>query len=119
MTQTLTNSQATHEAEPSQDRPMRPFFILWTGQSLSLVGSQAVQFALIWWLTETSGSATILATATLLGLLPPIVLGVPSSRMLTRGESAAISVSSSRICSAASLSFSEATSSMGCCNFSR
>ena len=24
---------------------MRPFFTLWTGQSLSLIGSQAVQFA--------------------------------------------------------------------------
>ena len=71
------------KAEPSQDRRMRPFIILWTGQSLSLVGSQAVQFALIWWLTETSGSATILATATLLGLLPPIVLG-PGDRRTDR-----------------------------------
>ena len=65
----------TIEAKPSPERPMRPFFILWTGQSLSLIGSQAVQFALIWRLTETSGSATILATATALGLLPPVALG--------------------------------------------
>ena len=42
MTHTVMNAPATIEAEPSQDRPMRPFFILWTGQSLSLVGSQAV-----------------------------------------------------------------------------
>jgi DHA3 family macrolide efflux protein-like MFS transporter len=84
MTHTLKNAHATIEAEPSQDRPMRPFFILWTGQSLSLVGSQAVQFALIWWLTETSGSATILATATLLGLLPPIVLGPVIGALIDR-----------------------------------
>src|SRR5215510_6947743 len=64
----------------------RPFFILWTGQSLSLVGSQAVQFALIWWLTETSGSATILATATLLGLLPPIVLGPVIGTLIDRWD---------------------------------
>jgi DHA3 family macrolide efflux protein-like MFS transporter len=63
------------EVESSQPRSMRPFFVLWSGQSLSLVGSQAVQFALIWWLTQTSGSPTILATASLLGLLPPVVLG--------------------------------------------
>jgi DHA3 family macrolide efflux protein-like MFS transporter len=84
MTHTVTNGLAPIDAEPSQDRPMRPFFILWTGQSLSLIGSQAVQFALIWWLTETSGSATILATATLLGLLPPIVLGPVIGALIDR-----------------------------------
>src|ERR1700741_1505729 len=66
------------------NREMRPFFILWTGQSLSMIGSQAVQFALIWWLTETSGSATILATATLLGLLPPIVRGPVIGTLIDR-----------------------------------
>jgi hypothetical protein len=28
-----------------------PFFTIWTGQAISLLGSQMVQFALIWWLT--------------------------------------------------------------------
>jgi DHA3 family macrolide efflux protein-like MFS transporter len=84
MNHTLANAFAAIEAEPPQDRPMRPFLILWTGQSLSLVGSQAVQFALIWWLTERSGSATILATATLLGLLPPVVLGPVIGTLIDR-----------------------------------
>jgi DHA3 family macrolide efflux protein-like MFS transporter len=57
------------------ERPLKPFFVLWTGQALSLLGSQAVQFALIWWLTERTGSATVLATATFFGLVPQIVLG--------------------------------------------
>lgn len=52
-----------------------PFFIIWTGQQLSLIGSAAAQFALIWWLTRTTGSATVLTTATLVALLPTIVLG--------------------------------------------
>ena len=39
-----------------------PFFAVWTGQAFSLLGSQLVQFALIWWLTKTTGSATVLAT---------------------------------------------------------
>ena len=47
----------------------RTFFTFWTGQALSLFGSQLVQFALIWWLTETTGSAMVLATATLVGVL--------------------------------------------------
>ncbi|MCP3980551.1 MAG: MFS transporter [bacterium] len=59
----------------STDRRLRPFFFLWGGQAVSLLGSQAVQFALIWWLTEQTGSATVLATASILGLLPPVVLG--------------------------------------------
>lgn len=52
-----------------------PFFTIWTGQAFSLLGSQLVQFALIWWLTKTTGSATVLATASLVGLLPQVVLG--------------------------------------------
>jgi DHA3 family macrolide efflux protein-like MFS transporter len=51
------------------------FFTIWTGQAVSLLGSQLVQFALVWWLTELTGSATVLATGTLVGLLPGIVLG--------------------------------------------
>lgn len=54
---------------------MKPFFLLWSGQALSLLGSQVAQFALIWWLTLETGSATVLTTATLVGLLPQIVLG--------------------------------------------
>lgn len=50
------------------------FFTLWTGQAFSLFGSSLVQFALVWWLTVTTGSATVLATATLAGMLPQIVL---------------------------------------------
>jgi len=34
-----------------------------------------VQFALIWYLTVQTGSATVLATATLVGMLPNVVLG--------------------------------------------
>jgi len=52
-----------------------PFFTIWTGQAISLLGSQMVQFALIWWLTKKTGSATVLTTATLVGILPSVVLG--------------------------------------------
>ncbi len=53
----------------------RPFFTIWTGQAISLLGSQLVQFALIWYLTKQTGSAMVLATASLVGLLPQVVLG--------------------------------------------
>jgi len=51
------------------------FFTIWSGQALSILGSQLVQFALIWYLTVQAGSATVLATATLVGMLPNVVLG--------------------------------------------
>jgi MFS transporter, DHA3 family, macrolide efflux protein len=52
-----------------------PFFTIWTGQTFSLLGSQLVSFALIWWLTKTTGSATVLSMASLAGLLPQVILG--------------------------------------------
>ncbi len=51
-----------------------PFITIWSGQAVSLLGSSLVQFALIWYLTETTGSATVLAMAALAGMLPQIVL---------------------------------------------
>lgn len=57
-------------------KPWAPrFFTIWSGQALSLLGSRLVGFAVIWWLTQTSGSATVLATATLVGMVPEVVLG--------------------------------------------
>lgn len=51
------------------------FFTIWGGQALSILGSQLVQFALIWHLTVLTGSATVLATAALVGTFPNIILG--------------------------------------------
>ena len=51
------------------------FFTVWGGQAFSLFGSALVQFALVWHLTRETGSATVLAIATLFALLPQIVLG--------------------------------------------
>ena len=54
---------------------MTPFFTIWAGQAFSLIGSSLVQFALVWWLTLQTGSATVLATAALVGTLPEVLLG--------------------------------------------
>lgn len=58
-----------------KEKHFRSFFVIWGGQAVSLLGSQLVQFAIIWWLTETTQSATTLAMASLAGLLPQVVLG--------------------------------------------
>ena len=62
----------------------RTFFTFWTGQALSLFGTQLVQFALVWWLTETTGSATVLATATLVGVLPNVFLAPVAGVLVDR-----------------------------------
>jgi len=54
---------------------LRGFFVIFGGQSISLIGSNLVQFALVWWLTGVSGSAGVLALASIIALLPQVVLG--------------------------------------------
>lgn len=60
------------------------FFTIWIGQAFSLFGSSLVQFALIWYLTKATGSATVLATASLFGMLPQIILGPFSGTLIDR-----------------------------------
>lgn len=64
----------------------RRFFTIWSGQAISLFGSQLVQFALIWWLTQETGSATVLATASLVGFLPQVVLGPIVGTLVDRAK---------------------------------
>ena len=52
-----------------------PFFTIWTGQLFSLVSSRVLEFALVWWLTEQTGSATVLSMAMLAAIVPQVVLG--------------------------------------------
>lgn len=51
------------------------FFTIWIGQQLSWIGSRAGGFALVWWLTQETGSAQVLATATMGIIVPTVVLG--------------------------------------------
>ena len=53
----------------------RRFFTFWFAQALSMIGSNLAQFAITWWMTKATGSATVLATATLFAILPGVVLG--------------------------------------------
>jgi DHA3 family macrolide efflux protein-like MFS transporter len=62
----------------------RPFFTLWIGQAFSLLGSQLVQFALVWWLTQSTGSAAVLAAATTAALLPNIFLSPVAGALVDR-----------------------------------
>lgn len=65
-------------------RSLNKFFIIWGGQAFSLLGSQLVQFALIWYLTQQTGSATVLAIASFVGLLPPTLFGPLAGTLVDR-----------------------------------
>ena len=60
------------------------FFTIWSGQALSLFGSSLVHFALIWWLTQRTGSATVLALASLAGMLPQVLFGPFAGALVDR-----------------------------------
>lgn len=51
------------------------YLFIIAGQSLSLIGSTAVQFSVIWWLSTTLGSPIILAFASIAAYIPNILLG--------------------------------------------
>jgi DHA3 family macrolide efflux protein-like MFS transporter len=50
------------------------FYTIAAGQAVSYIGSSAVQFALIWWLTKETGSALMLSLAGLFAYLPQTIL---------------------------------------------
>lgn len=76
---------ATSE-EPTNEKWAPRFFTLWTGEALSLLGSQLVQFAIIWYLTQQTNSATTLAIASLMGLLPQVLLSPFIGTWVDRGN---------------------------------
>lgn len=65
---------------------LRRFAPLWGGQAMSLLGSRLVQFALVWHLTVQTGSTAVLATATLVAMLPEVLLGPFAGAMVDRWD---------------------------------
>ncbi len=51
------------------------FYLFWSGQQISLFGSGVVGFALMWWLTSTTGSVEILAKSFFFSVIPSVILG--------------------------------------------
>lgn len=49
---------------------------MYIGQAFSLLSSSAVQFTIIWWITVETGSAIALTIASIVGLLPQVVIGL-------------------------------------------
>ena len=50
------------------------YFLIWSGQVVSLFSSIIIQFTLIFWLTDESGSVFVLRFANILYLIPTLIL---------------------------------------------
>ncbi|MHB0988085.1 MAG: MFS transporter [Bellilinea sp.] len=77
---------STISMEPQMKHWLRRFAPLWGGQAFSLLGSSLVQFALVWYLTVQTGSTAVLATATLVALLPEVLLGPFAGALVDRWD---------------------------------
>lgn len=54
----------------------KKFFIIWMGQAISILTSQVLQMAIVWYVTLKTASAALLSLATLIGFLPQALLGI-------------------------------------------
>jgi DHA3 family macrolide efflux protein-like MFS transporter len=64
----------------------RTFFLIWVGQAFSLLGSELVQFALVWYLTRTTGSASVLAFASFVALIPRVLISPFTGALVDRWD---------------------------------
>lgn len=55
---------------------VRPFALLWLGQTVSRLGDFLYQVALAWWVVEKTGSSTVMGIVLLCSLLPTLVFGL-------------------------------------------
>ena len=62
----------------------RNFFTIWTGQAISKFSSSVLQFAMIWYLTDTTESAAVVSFAVFLAFFPQAILGPISGVVIDR-----------------------------------
>ncbi|MHA2473621.1 MAG: MFS transporter [Promethearchaeota archaeon] len=61
--------------EPSAtNRTFKNYLFFWGGQLISLLGSSIIQFVIIWWIAEGTGSPVIVSVAFFLGSLPMVIV---------------------------------------------
>ena len=70
----------------------RKFVTIAVGQMFSLIGSSAVQFALIWWIASETGSATMMGLAGLAAFLPRALLSPAAGIIADRYSRKAVCV---------------------------
>lgn len=81
----------------------RTFYIIWTGQLISILTSSVVGYAIVFWLSVETGSAEILAIAAMAALLPQSVLGLFTGVFIDRWNRKLVMIISDLFIAAATL----------------
>ncbi len=76
----MTQEPLSNQLERWQFR----FFTIWIGQAFSMLGSHLVGFAFVWYLTEQTGSATILTLGSLIQTIPSVVIAPLAGALVDR-----------------------------------
>ena len=79
----------------------RKFYAIWAGQAVSLITSAILQMAIIFYLTEKTGSAMVLSMASLVGFLPYAVFGPAIGVLVDRHDRKKIVIAADLIIAAA------------------
>ena len=75
MTTELNNNTEKSNSSELEVENYKHFKRLWFGQIISILGSEIVQFALIWWITIETESAFFLSLSMFLAFIPAILIG--------------------------------------------
>jgi len=86
-----------------EHRWARVFFVIWTGQAFSLLGSAVAQFAIVWWMTNKTGSAAVLSMAMLASTLPQGLIGPVAGVLVDRWSRKAVMIGADLLVAASSL----------------
>lgn len=71
-------------SQTNSNQWLKKFLPIWSAQLFSLLGSSLVQFALVWYLTEKTGSVEVLTTATIMSILPQVLLSPFAGALVDR-----------------------------------
>ncbi|NPD89312.1 MAG: MFS transporter [Asgard group archaeon] len=76
----MQNPEVTSKLTHEERRKFKNFLVIWIGQKFSYLGSAIVQFALIWWITEVTQSASFLSLSFFLTFVPRVLLSPLAGR---------------------------------------
>lgn len=85
------------------DNWKKNFYTIWVGQAFSQLSSSVLQFAVVWYLTDKTGSGIVLTLAMLMGFLPQGLLGPFVGVYIDRWNRKAIMIAADMLIAAVSL----------------
>jgi DHA3 family macrolide efflux protein-like MFS transporter len=88
----LVEEALASEPEPAgvSLRGARDFWLIWSGQSVSLLGDGLYAIAMAWWITQELGSATALAGYALCWFIPAVTLPFIAGSLIDRANRKAL-----------------------------